>query len=122
MPPPGQQPGPQTTPEAFGQFLASLITPQVVAQVTDKVKAALRDVPTKLYEVFRQTPVGPTPQQISLPQALVELTDTLKINNEIKRYEIQVMEKLTTELQENRKFGAKVLKRQKQREIDEDED
>ncbi len=120
MPPPGQGPGgqPQTTPQAFAELLASLVTPQVV----EKVKAALRDVPVKLYEVFRQTPVGPTPQQISLPQAIVELTDQLRITGEIKKYEIQVMEKLTTELAENRKFGIKVLKRQKQREIDEDDE
>ncbi len=118
MPPPGQGSGPQTTPQAFAELLASLVTPQVV----EKVKAALRDVPVKLYEVFRQTPVGPTPQQISLPQAIVELTDQLRITGEIKKYEISVMEKLTVELEKNRKFGAKVLNRQRIREEENDED
>lgn len=111
----------QTTPEMFAQLLEKLITPGVAEKVINGVKTLLREAPTKLYDVFRQTPTGGVPQSISLPQALVELTDQLKIQNELQRYAIQVSERLTAELQENRKFGVKVLKRQKQREDEDDE-
>jgi len=106
-----------TTPESFAQLQSKLITPEIISGV----KTLLRDAPTKFYEVFRQTPNGITPQQISLPQAIAELTDQLKIHAEILKLEMRAIAELSHELQENRKIGSKLLKRQKLKD-EEDED
>ena len=111
------------TPENFGEYIAKLIA--------EKVPQILEKVTPKIFEVLRQTPTGPTKQQMSLPQALAELTDQLRMNAELEKYRIAVEQqliieeqKLIIELQENRKIGAEALKRHKRhkRHYDDDEE
>ncbi len=75
------------------------------AKVGAAVQGFLKEAPTKIYEVMRQTPTGSVQQQTSLPQMLAELTDTLKANNELKKqelvlqqYNLQAIGALYTEL------------------------
>lgn len=102
---------------------------QIAETVIGGVKKALSDQPVKMYDVYRQTPTGPVTQSTSLPQILAELTDTLKINNDLMRYLIglqtqvgQVTEGLKIELEENRKLATKITKRNKRKIVEEDED
>ncbi len=111
---------PFTTPEAF--------IAQIASTVIEGTKKLLAEQPTKVYPVFRHTPTGPVTQSTSLPQMLAELTDQIKVLNELMRYEIglqqqvgQVTESLRIELEENRKLAQKITKRNK-RKVEEEED
>ncbi len=116
---PNSQPS-KMTPEAF--------VGQIAEAVLAGVKTTLNDRPPQWYDIQRQTPTGPIAQKVQLPQILAELTDTLKVNNELLRYFIglqqqvgQVTEALKIELEENRKLAVKVTKKNK-RKFAEDED
>lgn len=99
------------SPEEFAKYLSKIITTEVSERVGATVKQFLKEAPVKLYEVLRRTSAGQKTQQVSLPQALVELTDELKIDNELKRELINQNAALTQELSENRRIGSKILKR-----------
>jgi hypothetical protein len=121
------------TPELFGKFLADMITPQVVNAVGEKVKAALREAPAKMWDVVRQTPAGPVKKQVTLAAIIAELTDQMIIGNTLKGHLLQSNAALINELQLNRKIGEQMVKEQAQKqekrerrrrneEEDEDED
>ncbi len=110
------------TPE---QFIA-----QISAAVVSSVKTMMDNKPVQEYSVLRQTPTGPATQKTSLPQMLAELTDTLKVNNGLMQYLIQLnqqvgqaTESLRIELEENRKLAQKITKRNRRKiEIEEEDD
>ncbi len=117
-----QKPTIPLTPE---QFIA-----QISATVIGGVKAMMDNKPVQEYSVLRQTPTGPATQKTSLPQMLAELTDTLKVNNDLMRYLIQLnqqvgsaTESLRIELEENRKLAQKLTKRNRRKiEIEDEEE
>ncbi len=119
---------PPITPEAFAA--------QIATAVMGGMKDFMSKKPTQEYVVIRQTPTGPVTQQTSLPQIMAELTDQLKAQNEIKRYELNLMQQLgqvvestkieveglRTELEENRKLAQRIQKRNKKKFEDDDDD
>lgn len=107
------------TPEAFVSQIASA----AAALVTDSVKTILTDRPPPWYDVTRQTAAGPVQQKVQLPQMIAELTDAVKVNNDLLRYFIglqtqvgQVTEGLKIEMEKSRK------KRGKRKSDDEEEE
>ncbi len=99
---------------------------QIASTVLAGVDAALnKPKPSQQYTVVRQTQAGPVTQQTSLPQALAELTDQMKIANELKRYELSLMQKvgqvtedLKIELEQSRKLAKKMAKQSAKEEED----
>lgn len=119
---------PPTTPEIFAA--------QIATAVVGGVKEYMSKKPTQEYVVIRQTPTGPVTQQTSLPQMMAELTDQLKVQNDIKRYELNLLqqigqvnetlrveiESLRAELEENRKLAQRITKRNKKKFEDDGDD
>ena len=103
---------------------------RIASVVVSDMKKFHAERPEQKYMVHRQTPNGPVTQQVSLPQMLAELTDALRVQNDLKKYEFtltqkmgQVIEDLKIELEENRKLAAKITKSNKRKkEEDEDDD
>lgn len=83
----------KTTPEAFAIFLAE----QVVGKLSPQIKHFLREAPTKLYDVLRQTPQGPVQQQVSLPQMLAELTDAMRVQSYLSSEQLKANSELLKE-------------------------
>lgn len=111
---------PKLTPDMF--------IAQIVSQVIGGVKKELSAKPVQNYEVLRQTPTGPVTQQTTLPQMLAELTDQLKVANEMQRYSMaliqqhgQATELLRIEMEEFRKLAQKSVKKSKRKDDDDDE-
>ncbi len=110
------------TPE---QFIA-----QISATVVNGVKVFLDNKPVQKYSVLRQSPTGPVTQSTDLAQLLAELSDTVRVNNDLMRYLIQLnqqvgsaTESLRIELEENRKLAQKLTKRNRRKiEIEDEED
>lgn len=93
----------KTTPEAFAIFLAE----QVVGKLSPQIKQFLREAPTKLYDVLRQTPQGPAQQHVSLPQMLAELTDAMRVQSYFSSEQL----KASTELLKETKLLRDELKK-----------
>ncbi len=96
-------PGGKTTPEEFGIWIVE----QVTGKLSPQIKQMLREVPTKLFDVVRQTPTGPTQQQVSLPQMLAELTDATRVQSYFSSEQL----KLSTELLKETKLLREELKK-----------
>ncbi len=95
------------TPERFIELIKDGTADKVIAAVKELFKAK----PEQTYAVVRQTPTGPVQQQVSLAAMLSELTDTLKMDIEIRRYELALQQQLMQsndalrlELKKNRKM------------------
>ncbi len=113
---------PSKSPMSPEAFIA-----QITASVSADIKKFLAEKPPQYYDVIRQTPTGPVNQKVQLPQIIAELTDTIKISNDIQRYMIallqqvgQVTEALKIEVEESRKSAKK--KKRKIIEVDDDEE
>jgi hypothetical protein len=105
VPPPGGM-----TPEQLIQAIANAVAQKIAMQ------------PPKTFEVNRTAPDNQKRvEHVTLPQAIAELSDHLQLSNELKKIEIQQMQGLTQVLEQNRKIGKAVLKRNKKDEDDEDE-
>lgn len=91
-------------PEEFVKVLAE----KVGKIVTDGVTQMLRDKPNVKYDVVRQTPQGPVATKVELSQILAELTDAMKVANDLARMGIQSTAVLVSELQEHRKLADKI--------------
>ncbi len=97
MPPPGSGIG--MSPQDFIQAIANAVAQKIAAQ------------PPKTFEVKRLSPDGqPRIEQVTLPQAITELTDHFRVANELKRIEIQTSQELILALEKNRKLGVRALK------------
>ncbi len=108
-------PGGKTSPEEFGLWIVE----QVVGKLDPRIKQMLKEAPTKLYDILRQTPQGPVQQQVSLPQMLAELTDAmrvqsyfssegLKLSAEQLKLDVELLKEvklLTAELKRSRKLA-----------------
>lgn len=113
------------TPEAFAAHIAATAAQTVIAGVRE----ILNKKPVQEYTVLRQTPTGPVTQQTSLTQMIAELTDVIKIQNDMVRYQMalgqqvgQEMQALRMELEEHRKMAQKISKKSKRKAADDDED
>ncbi len=106
---------PTITPEGFASFIADLVGKKVREILSEPQQS-------KHYEVVRQTPTGPTKQQISIPQAMVDLTDQLTYNNQVSQQLLYAIQGLTVELQENRKIGEKIVRRNNRRKHEDEDD
>lgn len=102
---------------------------EFIRQIAQEVSAKVSSAPPKVYEVNRSTPTGPVKQGISLPQAIVELSDNMRLANELKQRELQQREQainvtvaLIGELERNRQVGQKMLRKSRRRKDDEDDD
>lgn len=103
-------------------------TAMVVEGVTHNIAAFLQNRPPQQYNVTRIGPNGvPAPQTISLPQAVCELTDQMRIENgmrqidmDLQRSGIEAMVKLREEIERNRKVGEKMLRRHKKEDEEEE--
>ena len=90
----------------------------VVDGVTSGVAAMMANRPAQSYGVTRIGPNGtPQPQAITLPQALCDLTDQLRVENgirqiemDMRRAEIETMVRLREELEKSRKVGESTLR------------
>ena len=80
--------------------------------------------PPKVYEVNRTGADGqPVKTQVTLPQAIAELTDQIRTANQQERDLVNTLIALIGELEQQRRLGRAILKRQrKQEEEDDDED
>ncbi len=119
--------GASMSPQVFIQQIVDA----TAAKVGAAVQTLIKETPARIYDVIRQTPAGPVQQQITLQQMLAELTDTMKVSNDLakqsitmQQYNLQAIGALYTELQENRKLAQKMVKKKKRvvEEDDEDED
>ena len=118
--------GSKTTPESFGNWLADVL----LAKLNPAIKQMLREAPTKLYDIIRQTPTGPVQQQVSLSQMMAELTDALKVQSyfsseELKlkveqlRVQTELLKEtklLTAELKKSRKLAREMALDQEEEE------
>ncbi len=100
----------------------------IINGISSNLAAFLQNRPPQQYNVSRIGPNGiAAPQTISLPQAVCELTDQMRIENgmrqielDMRRTEIESMVKLREEMERHRKMGEKMLRRQKKDEDDEE--
>ncbi len=125
MPPPNQ-----TSPEDFAQLLARLAAPLIA----EALKAAPKP-PAQAFPVTRMDNNGAfsVPTQVTLPQALTEMTDNLKITVFYTRQSTVAVTALTAEIQAlraeletHRKLGEEIAreraKRKKRHRDDDDEE
>lgn len=117
------------TPEAFAAHIAASAAQAVTQSVMAGVREILNNKPVQEHKVLRQTPTGPVTQQTSLTQMIAELTDVIKIQNDMMRYQMalgqqvgQEMQALRMELEEHRKMAQKISKKGKRKTVDDDED
>lgn len=102
------------TPDDFARLLAQL-TGEIVAQ-------RLGQQPPKGYQVVRQDHDGKQRAEVvTLPQAVVELTDALRHHSEKYREAVSAMNGLSFIMEKNVKVGEKILRRYKDRRDEEDD-
>lgn len=105
MPPPNNPIG--MTPDEF------------IRKIAEAVAAKISTQPPKAFEVKRQNPDGQQrTEAITLPQAIAELSDNMRLANELKKIEIGTMQGLMEVMDENRKVGKAMLKRSRKNEED----
>ena len=113
MPPPG---GPG--------YPGGMSPQEFIQQIAEAVARKIAQGPPKLFDVKRVDPDGKArTEQVTLPQAMADLSDQLKIKNELSKIEIETMIGLRDELEQNRKIGRQMLKsNRKKAAADDDED
>lgn len=109
---------PPTNAESFAQLLSELILPKLVE--------AQRTAPRPPPQVFSVTRIGPDGKpmgvQVTLPQAIAELTDTLKVSMQFHHATIQELSMLRAELVQHRQIGEEMAAERKKRRKRRDED
>ncbi len=108
--------------------MVNLTPEQFIQAIVDRVEQQTRKVlaekkPAQNYTVNKQTPTGPMEIITNVPQAMTDLAQQLVVASQTMYRMTAVMGALITELEEHRKLGAKLSKKARRKEIeDEDED